>query len=243
MSSASTEPAPWRIAIPATITLSGIGFGLLSIAWASSNAYAACLALIGASLCDLVDGRVARLASARSKFGAELDSLADIVSFGLAPAWLVYRWSLVPPPHEGLHPWLLLAFAFLAAGAVRLARFGSKLDDGQPKDWFEGLPIPVAALVPVTVVMASHELHLEWLRNPMIMSVTLAASALLMVSRIPMPAYKRFPNRFLQMTFYGIIVGGLIMLVFDLPGGATLFGFGVLYLGVGFVRGVTHGSA
>ncbi|MCH9682739.1 MAG: CDP-alcohol phosphatidyltransferase family protein [Deltaproteobacteria bacterium] len=234
---ASQEPSAWRIAIPASITLAGIGFGLLSLALAASNAYGSCLALIGAALCDMIDGRVARLTSARSKFGAELDNLADIVSFGIAPAWLVYRWSLAPPPHEGFHPWLLLAFAFVAAGAIRLARYATKLDDGPVKE-FEGLAIPIAALIPVTLVMASHELSIEAIRQPNIMAASLAIPAILMVGRMPMPSYKRFPNRAGQLTFYGLITGGLTLLAFQLPGGATLFGFLVSYVIMSMLRAV-----
>lgn len=233
---ASSEPPPWRIAIPSSVTLAGIFCGLLSIALAGSSPYGACLALIGASLCDMLDGRVARVVGARSAFGAELDSLADIVSFGLAPAWLVYRWSLAPLGPEGFDPWLLLAFAFVAAGAVRLARFNTKIGVG-PIDEFEGLPIPVAAMLCVTMVMMSHELGLEVVRSPQIMASVMLTGAVLMVSRLPLPSYKRFPNRTQQVIFYGLIVAGLTMLAFGKPGGTALLGFTLLYLCIGFWRG------
>lgn len=233
---ASSEPPPWRIAVPSSVTLTGIFFGLLSIALASERPYAACLALVGASLCDMIDGRVARVVGARSSFGAELDSLADIVSFGLAPAWLVYRWSLSPTLPDGFDPWLLVAFMFVAAGAVRLARFNTKVESGGPIDEFEGMPIPVAAMLAATLVMASHELGLEQLREPRIMATALMVASVLMVSRLPLPSYKRFPNRVTQIVFYTLISCGLMMLALGLPGGTALLGFIGLYLMIGFGR-------
>lgn len=237
---ASSEPPPWRIAIPSSVTLMGIFFGLLSIALAAERPYAACVALVGASLCDMIDGRVARVVGARSSFGAELDSLADIVSFGLAPAWLVYRWSLSPTLPAGFDPWLLVAFAFVAAGAVRLARFNIKAGSGAPIDEFEGLPIPVAAMFSVTLVMASHELQIPELRRPEIMASAMITGAVLMVSRLPLPSYKRFRSRTLQLVFYGLITAGLAMLALGKPGGTALLGFTLVYILSGFWRGAAR---
>lgn len=236
----TTEPSPWRIAVPSTVTLTGIWCGLLSIAWAPYRPYDACLALIGAALCDMIDGRVARLVGARSKFGAELDSLADIVSFGLAPAWLAYHWSLAPVTDRGFDPWLWMAFAFVAGGAIRLARFGAKLEGGGATDEFEGMPIPVAAMLIVTLVMASHEVDLPQLREPMVMGTALGMCSVLMVSRLPLPSYKRFPSRTAQIVFYGLIAGGLLMLFLRRPGGTVLLGFIGIYLGRGVIRWIVR---
>jgi CDP-diacylglycerol---serine O-phosphatidyltransferase len=237
---ASSEPPPWRIAIPSSVTLLGIFCGLLSIALATERPYAACIALVGASLCDMIDGRVARVVGARSSFGAELDSLADIVSFGLAPAWLVYRWSLSPTLPAGFDPWLLVAFAFVAAGAVRLARFNTKAAKGASLDEFEGLPIPVAAMLNVTFVMASHELGIPELRRPEIMASTMLVAAVLMVSRLPLPSYKHFPSRTRKLVFYGLVAGGLTMLALGEPGGTALLGFTLLYMLGGFWRAIVR---
>jgi CDP-diacylglycerol--serine O-phosphatidyltransferase len=236
----SSEPPPWRIAIPSSVTLTGIFFGLLSIALAAERPYAACLALVGAALCDMIDGRVARVVGARSSFGAELDSLADIVSFGLAPAWLVYRWSLSPTLPSGFDPWILVAFAFVAAGAVRLARFNTKTARGASLDEFEGLPIPVAAMLNVTFVMMSHELQIPELRRPELMASTMLVAAALMVSRLPLPSYKHFRSRTRKVVFYGLVAGGLTMLAFGKPGGTALLGFTLLYMLGGLWRGVTR---
>jgi CDP-diacylglycerol--serine O-phosphatidyltransferase len=233
----SSEPPPWRIAIPSSVTLTGIFFGLLSIALAAERPYAACLALVGAALCDMIDGRVARVVGARSSFGAELDSLADIVSFGLAPAWLVYRWSLSPTLPSGFDPWILVAFAFVAAGAVRLARFNTKTARGASLDEFEGLPIPVAAMLNVTFVMMSHELQIPELRRPELMASTMLVAAALMVSRLPLPSYKHFRSRTRKVVFYGLVAGGLTMLAFGKPGGTALLGFTLLYMLGGLWRG------
>jgi len=235
----SSPPSPWRIAVPSAITLGGIFFGLWSMALAQAHPYGACLALIGACMCDMADGRVARWLGARSAFGAELDSLADIVSFGLAPAWLTYRWSLAPAATAGLDPWLLVAFAFVAAGAVRLARFNTTLDVASG-DQFVGLPIPMAALLCVTPIMASHELGIEAIARPLVMSGVMLSAAALMVSPLPLPSYKRFPSRALQVVFYGLIAGGLLLLVLRLPGGAVLLGFVGLYLLIGLWRALAR---
>ena len=232
----SNEPPPWRIAIPSSVTLAGIFFGLLSITLATERPYASCLALIGAALCDMIDGRVARVVGARSSFGAELDSLADIVSFGLAPAWLVYRWALSPTLPLGFDPWILVAFAFVAAGAVRLARFNTKTAAGASLDEFEGLPIPVAAMLNVTFVMMSHELAIPELRSPALMAAVMVVAAVLMVSRLPLPSYKKFPSRTRQLVFYGLVAGGLVMLALGEPGGTVLLFFVTFYVLGGFWR-------
>jgi CDP-diacylglycerol--serine O-phosphatidyltransferase len=236
----STDPPPWRIAIPSSVTLTGIFFGLLSIALAAERPYAACLALVGSAMCDMIDGRVARVVGARSSFGAELDSLADIVSFGLAPAWLVYRWSLSPTLPTGFDPWILVAFAFVAAGAVRLARFNTKTARGASLDEFEGLPIPVAAMLNVTFVMMSHELEIPELRSPELMASVMLVAAVLMVSRLPLPSYKKFQSRTRQLVFYGLVSAGLGMLALGKPGGTALLGFTLLYMVGGFWRGAVR---
>jgi CDP-diacylglycerol--serine O-phosphatidyltransferase len=238
----AAEPPVLRIAIPAAVTLAGLFCGLLSMSWATTRPYAACLAILGAGMFDMVDGRVARMVNGRSTFGAELDSLADIVSFGVAPAWLAYCWALAEPTPAGtvpgVDPWLFFAFAFTACSAVRLARFN--VEDGADDaltERFGGLPTPAGALLIVTVVMASHELGMDELRSRAVVAPLLLISGALMVSRIPLRSYKKFPNRFIQVSYWGLIVFGLALLLLDLPGGTVLFGFVVYYI----LRGITTG--
>ena len=119
------------------------------------NLYRAALAIFFAIFFDMFDGRVARMTRTQSDFGVELDSLADVVSFGAAPALLVYKWALAPLGLMGL----LLSFAFAACGALRLARFNVLAHRGDKSShrFFVGLPIPLAAGTIVSLVIAHYK--------------------------------------------------------------------------------------
>mgnify|MGYP000959251715 FL=1 len=136
--------------LPNMITLASIFCGFDSIRLSASatsddDYYKACLLLVYALFFDMLDGRVARLTKTQSAFGLQIDSLADVVSFGVAPALLVYKWSLY---QKGL-PGLVASFVFAGAGAVRLARFNvlSMSESGKPTKpgkYIVGLPVPGA---------------------------------------------------------------------------------------------------
>jgi len=144
------------------ITLSSVFCGFDSIRISSAaqgddDYYRASLLLVFALFFDTLDGRVARLTKTQSAFGLQIDSLADVISFGVAPAILVYRWSLFQRPFEGL----VAGFLFTAAGAVRLARFnvlsmGEKGAPTKPGKYIVGLPVPGAAGVLISLVIANH---------------------------------------------------------------------------------------
>jgi CDP-diacylglycerol--serine O-phosphatidyltransferase len=236
---AMTHPAPspdprhaWRSAIPNAITLAGILCGLQSMVWATTRPYDACLAIIAAALFDMVDGRVARLVHGQSELGAQLDSLADLVSFGVAPAWLAHRWVLPDTPTPLLDPWLVTAFFFVACAALRLARFNA--GQGAGTSWaFEGLPTPAAALLLICTVMAWHELQLEFLRQPAVIAPLLIAIGSLMVSRVPFRTYKSFRTGWGRRLFFGAIAGGLGLLLLRGPGGSVLLGLIATYVLLG----------
>ena len=149
--------------LPNLITLASIfcGFNAIRIV-AKDNAtvddfYQAAVLLIFAMLFDLLDGRVARMTRTQSAFGLQIDSLADVVSFGVAPALLVYKWVLFRHPVPGL----LTAFLFVACGAIRLARFNvlSSNSSGtptKPSKYIVGLPIPPASGILISLVVANH---------------------------------------------------------------------------------------
>ena len=113
-------PYWFRIAFPQAITLSGIFCGMLAILWAPMRPYWACTAIIVAALCDTVDGRIARVLKTQSTFGAQLDSLADIVSFGLAPAYLVYYWVFAPQEFVVFDLSWLFLFFFVFFGLISI---------------------------------------------------------------------------------------------------------------------------
>jgi CDP-diacylglycerol--serine O-phosphatidyltransferase len=117
--------------------------------------YQAALAIFFATFFDAFDGRVARMTKTQSDFGVQLDSLADVISFGAAPALLVYKWALAPLGFFGF----FVSFAFLACGALRLARFNVLAQRGEDKGggrFFVGLPIPLAAGTIVALVIAHY---------------------------------------------------------------------------------------
>jgi CDP-diacylglycerol---serine O-phosphatidyltransferase len=135
---------------------------------------------------DALDGRVARLTKTTSEFGVQYDSLADVISFGMAPALLAYAWVLKPFGRLG---WLA-AFLFLLCGALRLARFNVTKPDTKG-DSFIGLPIPAAAAVIASIVIAFEDLFQTRLA-PEIMVGVVYLLAFLMVSNIKYPAFKKF---------------------------------------------------
>jgi CDP-diacylglycerol--serine O-phosphatidyltransferase len=147
--------------LPNLVTLASVFCGLHAIRLVSEPSttadavYRACVLLVFAMFFDLLDGRVARLTKTQSAFGLQLDSLADVISFGVAPALVVYHWALYRSPEVGS----FTAFVFVAAGAIRLARFNvlSSSNTGQPTKpgrHILGLPIPCAAAGLVAIVMA-----------------------------------------------------------------------------------------
>ncbi|MEL6373278.1 MAG: phosphatidylcholine/phosphatidylserine synthase [Pseudomonadota bacterium] len=138
---------PVRMLVPNFFTLLGLCAGLTSIRMAIDGRFELAIALVvAAGFLDAIDGRVARLLKAQSRFGAELDSLADFANFGIAPAFILYRWSL--DDLKGLG-WIT-ALIFAIAIALRLARFNAALDTEGPKwrdAYFTGIPAPAAAIV------------------------------------------------------------------------------------------------
>jgi len=145
--------------LPNLFTVSSIFLGFYSMTLSAGDAtpeqlYRAALAIFFAIFFDMFDGRVARMTRTQSDFGVQLDSLADVISFGAAPALLVYKWALAPMGFMGL----FLSFSFAACGALRLARFNvlAARGDKASHRFFTGLPIPLAAGALVSVVIAHY---------------------------------------------------------------------------------------
>ena len=148
----------------------------------------AAYAILVAGIFDVLDGRVARMTRSTSQFGVEYDSIADVVSFGVAPAILAYSWVL----HSfGRLGWAG-AFFFCACGALRLARFNTISED-LPKSYFIGLPIPAAAYMIATTVIAYRELHFVYPEG-LVLILTFALG-LLMVSNVRYRSFKDFDLR------------------------------------------------
>jgi len=151
---------PLLFVLPNLFTVSSIFCGFYVLVLCSDSADAGALHLAAlitllSNFCDTFDGRVARLTRTQSRFGMELDSLADVIAFGLAPAFLVYRWALEPLGFVGL----FAAFAFVACAALRLARFNVEAHasgDGGGGSFFVGLPTPIASASLASLVIAHH---------------------------------------------------------------------------------------
>jgi CDP-diacylglycerol--serine O-phosphatidyltransferase len=171
--------------LPSMFTMANMFCGYACIVYAMRGEFAIAAPFIGyAIVLDMLDGRVARMTGTSSTFGVELDSLADVISFGLAPAILSFRWGLEPLGRIG---WAA-GFLFVAAAAVRLARFNIQ-SGGQDKRYFVGLPSPAAAGVLTSTVYAYPAgLHLPMHAMPVLAVVIVPA--LLMVSTIRFRSFK-----------------------------------------------------
>jgi len=147
--------------------------------------YLAAVAILLAAVFDVFDGKVAKLSGATSKFGMQYDSLADLVSFGIAPALLAFSWALRP---YGKFGWLA-AFLFVACGAIRLARYNVLASSGETK-YFKGLPIPVAAaMIAFTILLYFQLIETDWVKDIVIL-VLIYILAFLMVSNIRYFSFK-----------------------------------------------------
>jgi CDP-diacylglycerol--serine O-phosphatidyltransferase len=191
--------------LPSLFTTMGLFAGFYALIAAVQGRYElAAWAIIAAAVFDMLDGRVARLLNAETAFGAEYDSLCDMLSFGVAPAVLMYMWALAPLHKIG---WLA-AFLIAACAALRLARFNVQLDT-QDKRYFQGLPTPATALLIATAVLYHEESALApvpWLW--LLVSVFLAW---LMVSGVRFVSGKDIDLR--QRRSFTVILGMLVAIV------------------------------
>lgn len=139
---------------PSTITLSNLAAGIMSMLYSSKGDFsAAAWCIIAGIILDMLDGRIARWTGATSQFGVELDSLCDVISFGAAPAMLMYQVAL----ESFGRPGYMIAIFFVMTAALRLARFNLKAQTGEPSTHFVGLPVPAAAGILASFVL-SYEL-------------------------------------------------------------------------------------
>lgn len=177
-------------ALPNLLTSANLLLGFMAILFAADGKFIrAAWTILFSSIFDLLDGRVARLTNTTSKFGVEYDSLCDLVSFGIAPALLLYYSALKPFGRGGM----VAAVVFAICGALRLARF-NVLAEVVPKSYFMGLPIPIAAITLCASVFFAHELGIELYHNPAYLALT-ATLGILMVSTVKFPSFKDFQLR------------------------------------------------
>lgn len=185
--------------LPNLLTTAGLFSGFYAIIAATNGKFeAAAIAIFIAMIFDGLDGRVARLTNTQSAFGAEYDSMADIVSFGIAPALLAYNFGL---QELGKLGWLS-SFIYVACAALRLARFNTQTGDG-PKNYFQGLASPAAAAIIASGIWVLVEFNLQGGMINYVLSVTTIIMGLLMVSNFRYSAFKQIDwkntNTFLSL--------------------------------------------
>ncbi len=224
---------PVRVLIPNIFTLVGLCAGLTAIRMGIEHRWdLAVAALVFAAFLDGLDGHVARLLKASSRFGAELDSLADFVNFGVAPAIIMFNWALDDLRSLG---WIAV-LVFAVCSALRLARFNVSLDRTDLPAWksafFVGVPAPAGAIILLLPIYAQDlGLHLPTL-TPLVLFYTLGV-ALLMVSNVPTFSIKmigqRIPREYVPPVF--VLAALFIALLLTYPS-LTLAAGSVVYLGL-----------
>ena len=211
-----TEKIPSRgiYLLPSILTTFGMFAGFYSIIASINGDFTlAAISIMVAMLWDALDGRVARLTNTQSDFGAQYDSLADLVSFGVAPALLVYEWSLSDLGRIG---WLA-AFIFLACAALRLARFNTQVGTSN-KRYFQGLPSPAAAGVIASMIWLKFwkfeyfDFGIVSLSYYVGVVITIVC-ALLMVSNVRYYSFKELDSKKASFRFLLAIVLSLIVLL------------------------------
>ncbi|MBB70797.1 MAG: CDP-diacylglycerol--serine O-phosphatidyltransferase [Legionellales bacterium] len=203
--------------LPNLFTTAGLFAGFYSVVAAMKGYFdLAALTVFIAMIMDGLDGRVARLTNTESAFGMEYDSLADIVSFGLAPALVVYSWAL----HYLGKPGWLAAFLFAASGALRLARFNTQASND--KRFFQGLPIPAAAGMIASMVWIGHEFELLSTATAVIAAIITIGAGLLMVSNVRYYSFKEFDLKG-KVPFIAIIIVVLLFICIAINPPTMLF--------------------
>ncbi|MEM7021743.1 MAG: CDP-diacylglycerol--serine O-phosphatidyltransferase [Pseudomonadota bacterium] len=218
--------------VPNIFTVLSLCAGLTSIRYALDQRFELAVALIVvAGVFDGLDGRSARLLKITSKLGAQLDSLADFLSFGVAPALLVYLWTLNSVKGVG---WAL-ALLFATCCALRLARFNTELEEPNQPSWrsrfFTGLPAPSAAGLAIMPLLGAFAFDQTWFQNWLLNAVLIVVVSLLMVSKVPTFSIKmivvRVKPEWVLPTLAGV---GLFVAALSSAPWLTLFAIGVVYL-------------
>ena len=205
-----------RMILPNMLTLIGVCIGLTSIRFALSGEFhLAIIAIIFAALFDWLDGRIARLIKGTSEVGKELDSLADVISFGVAPAFIMYFWTLSSLGRLG---WLL-CLIYVICVALRLARFNVHSNQGPSwKDnFFEGVPSPAGGILVLTPLIVSlSNFDFIKLNNNIVVPAFFIITSLLLISKFPTYSFKKIVIQRKTTIFllFGIILSFGLLLVY-----------------------------
>jgi CDP-diacylglycerol---serine O-phosphatidyltransferase len=228
--------------LPNAFTVSSIFCGFYALTLCAGTAtpvhlYQAALAIFFAMFFDGFDGRVARLTKTQSQFGVELDSLADVIAFGVAPAMLMYKWALYPLGLLGI----IVSFAYAACGALRLARFNviaQRSSHGGGGRFFVGLPIPLAAGMLISMVIAHHAAVGGPVSTGAAVPIALAVAFLsfMMVSTFRYRTFKDLRLSPKSATVFIFILGGGLLIATQLHPAYVLVAYFSAYLTLGLIE-------
>ena len=211
-----SEKRSARVILPNMLTLIGVCIGLTSIRFALDGRYEfAIIAIIIAAVIDGLDGRIARLIKGTSKVGKELDSLTDMISFGVAPAFIMYFWKLNTLGRFG---WLL-CLVFVICVALRLARFN--VNSNQEPSWkdnfFEGVPSPAGGILVLTpLIISLSGFDFIELNYNLIVPIFFVATSFLLISKFPSYSFKKIviPRRTTIFLLFGIVLFFGLLLIY-----------------------------
>ena len=211
-----------RMILPNAITLIGVCIGLTSIKFAIDGKFAiAVIAILFAGLMDALDGRIARLIKGTSKIGKELDSLGDVISFGVAPALIMYFWNLQYLDRLG---WFV-CLVYVVCVALRLARFNinSEEEPSWKDNFFEGMPSPAGGMIVLTPLIFSFsglgEFFLK-INYDFLVPISFIVVSILLISTIPTYSFKKIviPRAMTKFLLFGIVLffGALLVYTFKI---------------------------
>ena len=211
-----------RMILPNAITLIGVCIGLSSIKFALDGKFAlAVIAILFSGLMDALDGRIARLIKGTSKMGKELDSLADVISFGVAPAFIMYFWNLQYLDKLG---WFV-CLIYVVCVALRLARFNvSSNEEVSWKDnFFEGVPSPaggIIVLIPLILSFSGFDVFFDIINYDIVVPIFFILVSILLISTIPTYSFKKIviPRAMTKFLLFGLVLffGALLIYTFKI---------------------------
>ncbi|MBF0539389.1 MAG: CDP-diacylglycerol--serine O-phosphatidyltransferase [Nitrospirae bacterium] len=219
--------------LPNALTLCGMCFGFYSIVASLKGQYTdAGWAILIANIFDGLDGWVARMTNSTSRFGIELDSLSDLVAFGVAPSIMAYNWALQPAGRIG---WAV-AFLYVCCGALRLARYNVQMVSTEKK-YFTGMPIPAAATILATLVIFHEHQFGNVHANSTLVAIITAVISIFMISTLRFHGLKELDLKKRKPFPFLVLLIILTAIIITNPP-IMLFAFGFLYMFVGIIENI-----
>lgn len=225
--------------VPNLVTTANLFCGFASITNAIHGDFTnAAWLILAAAVFDMLDGRIARMAKATSAFGVEYDSMADLISFGMAPSILMYQWALEPMGRLGM----LGAFLYVTCAALRLARFNVNTQTVS-KAFFQGVASPIAAGCLTTLVIFQNSVGFPndetWITKKVFALVLTVLIGSLMVTSIPFPSFKELNWRS-RSSFGYLMIGVMIMILIAVAPEVTLFLINISYILISLTWNAIH---